>query len=93
MKKSKPSKAQTVAVLSDGEAGVTVNDLCRKYQASTATHYKPNGKYAGMNILALKLLKKLETENARLKTMRADISLEHKIIKEMLEKKHPELIG
>ena len=85
MRKSKLTEAQIIAMLSEGEAGVSVNDLCRKYQVSTATYYKLKGKYTGMNVSELKRLKELETENARLKAMYADISLEHKIIKEVRE--------
>jgi len=46
----------------------------------------------GMNIAEIKKLKSLAKENNRLKQMYADISLEHKILKEVLEKKFPGLI-
>ncbi len=46
-----------------------------------------------MNVSELKRLKELEAENQGLKAMYADVSLEHKILKEVLEKKYPELIG
>jgi putative transposase len=45
-----------------------------------------------MSLSELTRLKALETENQRLKAMYADISLEYKIVKEVLEKKYPELI-
>ena len=45
-----------------------------------------------MSVSALKRLKELEKENQRLKSMYADVSLEHKILKEVLEKKYPGLI-
>lgn len=93
MKKSKLSESQIIAMLNEGEAGVSVNDLCRQYHISTATYYKLKGKYSGMNVSELKRLKELEAENQRLKAMYADVSLEHKILKEVLEKKYPELIG
>jgi putative transposase len=92
MKKGKLSESQIIAMLNEGEAGVPVNDLCRKYQISSATYYKMKGKYSGMNVSELKRLKELEAENKRLKAMYADVSLEHKILKEVLEKKYPDLI-
>ena len=92
MKKNKLSEAQIIGMLSEGEAGVPINDLCRKYEISIATYYKLKGKYTGMNVSQLKRLKELETENHRLKAMYADVSLEHKILKEVLEKKFPELL-
>ena len=79
-------------MLNEGAAGVPVADLCRNYKISSATYYKLKGKYAGMNVSELKRLKELEAENRRLKALYADISLDHKILKEVVEKKFPELL-
>ncbi len=92
MKKSKLSESKIVEMLNEGEAGLSVNDLCRKYKISLSTYYKLRNKYSGMNVSELKRLKELESENRRLKTMYADVSMEHSILKEVLEKKFPELI-
>lgn len=92
MKKCKLSESQIIAMLKEGEAGVAVTDLCRKYQVSSASYYKFKSKYAGMSVSDLQHLKMLERENRRLKTMYAEVSMEHKILKEVLEKKYPELI-
>ena len=92
MKKSKLSETQIIAMLNEAAAGVGVNDLCRQYAISAATYYKLKGQYAGMTVSDLKRLKALEEENRRLKSMYADVSLEHKILKDVLEKKYPELI-
>lgn len=92
MKRSKLSETQTITMLNEGVAGVPVADICRKYQISSATYYKLKNKYSGMSIPDLKRLKALEAENSRLKSMYADMSLEHKILKEVLEKKFPGLI-
>jgi len=45
-----------------------------------------------MSVPEIKRLKDLEAENRRLKAMYADVSLEQKILKEVIEKKFPELI-
>lgn len=92
MKKSKLSETKIVMMLAEGESGVPVDELCRKNQISSATYYKLRSKYSGMSISELKRLKELETENRRLKAMYAEISLEHSILKEVLEKKFPRLI-
>ena len=92
MKKSKLSEPQIIALLNEAEAGMPITDLCRRYKISSATYYKLKSKYSGMNISSLKRLKELEKENQRLKSMYADVSLEHKILKEVLEKKYPDLI-
>ena len=92
MKKSKLSEVQIFNMLNEAIAGINVNELCRKYKIANSTFYKLKSKYAGMSLSDLKRLKELETENQRLKSMYADISLEHKILKEVLEKKFPGLI-
>ena len=45
-----------------------------------------------MSVSEMKRLRELEKENARLKKMFADVSLERDIIKDVLEKKYPELL-
>ena len=79
-------------MLNEGQAGLPIADLCRKYRISSATYYKLKNKYAGMSVPELKRLKELEAENRRLKAMYADVSMEHKILKEVIEKKFPDLI-
>jgi putative transposase len=92
MKKAKLSDAQIVSILNEGVTGIPVTDICRKYQIANSTYYKLKAKYEGMNVSELKRLKALEEENRKLKQMYADISLQHNILKEVLEKKYPELI-
>jgi len=92
MKRNKLTETQIITMLNEGEAGVSATDLCRKYQISSATYYKLKSKYSGMSVSELKRLKALEKENQRLKAMYADVSLEHKILKEVIGKKFPELL-
>ena len=87
MRKLKLSESQIVTMLQEGSAGVPVADLCRKYKISTSAYYKLRSKYAGMNLSELKRLRELEIENARLKKMYADLSLDHMILKDVVEKK------
>ena len=93
MKRSKLSETQIINMLNDTEAGQAVNDVCRKYGIGNSTYYKLKSKYAGLELSELKRLRELETENLRLKQMYADISLEHKILKDIVEKKLPLLNG
>lgn len=89
MKRNKLSETQIVSMLNEAQAGVPAMDLCRKYKISSATFYKLKAKYSGVGVSELKRLKELEAENQRLKTMYANISLEHTILKDILEK-YPE---
>ena len=88
MKKSRLSESQIIAILKEGETGaVTVDEICRKYGISNSTYYKLKVKYSGMELSDLKKLKLLEEENRRLKHMYAELSLDHKVLKDIFEKK------
>ena len=87
MKKSRYSETQIVKILKEVEAGRQVKEVCREYGISDATYYNWKAKYGGMEAADIKRLKELEDENRRLKQMYADLSLEHTILKDIVEKK------
>ena len=87
MRKSKFSEQQIITILKAVEAGQTVRDVCRQHEISDATYYKWKTKYGGMEAADIRRLRELEEENRRLKHMYAELSLEHRILKEVLEKK------
>ena len=87
MKKTKFSESQIVAILQEGEAGLPVAQIVRKYGISQATYYNWKSKYGGASVAELKRLKELELENAKLKRMYADLALENAAIKDVLGRK------
>ncbi len=87
MKKSRYTETQIVKILKEVEGGRLVKEVCREYGISDATYYNWKSKYGGMEASDVKRLKELEEENRRLKSMFADLSLEHKILKDIVEKK------
>jgi putative transposase len=87
MRKSRFSESQIVGILREGEAGVPVAQILRKHGISHATYYNWKSKYGGVSIAELKRLKELESENAKLKRMYADMALENAAIKEVLSRK------
>jgi putative transposase len=87
MRKSKFSEHQIITILKAVEAGKTVRDVCREHEISDATYYKWKTKYGGMEAADIRRLRELEEENRRLKHMYAELSLEHRLLKEVLEKK------
>jgi putative transposase len=87
MKRRKFTEQQIVQILKEAEAGISVLDLSRQYGFSRSAFYKWKAKYGGMETSELKRLKELEVENRKLKQMYAELSLEHKVLKEIVEKK------
>ena len=86
MKKSRYSETQIVKILKEVEIDKLVKDVCREYGISDATYYNWNTKYGGMEASDIKRLRGLDDENRRLKYMCADLSLEHTILKDIVEK-------
>lgn len=87
MKKSRFTESQIIRFIKEYEAGKKAKDLCWEHGISEATFYNWKKKYSGMDATQLKKLKELEEENRRLKRMFANLSLDHELLKEVLEKK------
>jgi len=87
MKKSRFSETQIVAILNEADAGMPVKDICRKHGISDATYYNWKSKYGGMSASDLKRLKEMEHELSQLKRMYADMALENRALKDLIEKK------
>jgi putative transposase len=87
MKKSRYTETQIVKILKEVEGGRLVKEVSREYGISDATYYNWKAKYGGMEASDVKRLKDLEDENRRLKSMFAELSLEHRILKDIIEKK------
>lgn len=88
MKKKRFSETQILNVLKEHEAGISAIDLARKHGIGESTIYGWQAKYAGMSVTELKRLRQLEEENTRLKKMYATLSMDHELLKEVLEKKY-----
>jgi putative transposase len=87
MKKKRFTESQIIKILQQHDSGMDTKDICREQGISRATFYNWKKRYGGMDASQLKRLKELEEENKRLKRMFADLSLDHELLKDVLEKK------
>jgi putative transposase len=87
MKKSKFTEAQILKILQSQEQGKKVSEVCREHGISEPTFYNWKSKYGGMTLSELQRVKELEAENARLKRLVADLSLDNQVLKEINSKK------
>lgn len=85
MKKSRYSEAQIVLILKEAENGVPVSELCRTHGMSSAAFCQWRSKFVGLDASMISEMKQLQVENARLKRMYADVSMQNELIKEALE--------
>ena len=67
--------------------GLDLAQVCRNLSISEQTYYRWRKEYGGMKVDQAKRLKELERENARLKKLVADLSLDKAILKEVAEGK------
>ena len=86
MKKSRHSEEQIIKILKEAEAGIAINELCRKYGISDQAYYNWKAKYGGMTVRDAKKLKQLEDENRRLKHIVADLTLDNQALKAVVSK-------
>ncbi len=87
MKTKRYSTEQIISILKEGEAGMPLKDLCRKYGISDATIYNWKSKYGSMTVSEAQRLKDLEDENRRLKKLVADYALDIQMLKDINSKK------
>lgn len=85
MRQSKFTESQKMAILAKQDAGQSVEDICREHQISPATFYKWKKEIAIEQDEDKRRLKQLEEENARLKKMYAELSIDHNILKQGYE--------
>ena len=86
MKKSRFTETQITGALKAYEAGKDIQQICREMNINRATFYNWKKKYSGMDADLLRQFKELQRENTELKRMYADLSLDHNILKKVIEK-------
>lgn len=87
MKASKFTVAQIAFVLKQADEGTAVAEVCRKAGISEATFYVWRKKYGNLLPTEMKRLRQLEDENAKLKRIVAELSLDKAMLQDVLKKK------
>jgi putative transposase len=90
MKKRRYSTEQIVAALKQVELGLPVADLLRQLGISEMTYYRWKKQYAGLESDQVRELKQVVEENARLKKLVAELSLDKAVLQDVLSKKFPD---
>ena len=85
--KKRYTEEQIIGFLREADAGLSVQELCRRHGFSEASYYLWRGKYGGMGVSDAKRLKAMEAENTRLKKLLAEAILEPEVTREVLRKK------
>ena len=84
--KKKFTEEQIIGILKQHESGVKTADVCREHGISTNTFYTWKSKFGGMNVSEAQRLRQLEAENAKLKRIVADLTLDNVALKDVLSK-------
>ena len=87
MAKRGHSEEEILRVLREAESGESVVEVCRKHGISKQTFYLWKKKYAGLGLSELRELRQLRDENAKLKRLVADLSLDRHVLQEIVAKK------
>jgi len=87
MKRKRFSPQRIASILKEFDAGKTATEISRAYGVSQSAFYKWRQRFGGLDASELRKLKELEEENRRLKHMYAEIALDLKLAKEIIENK------
>ena len=87
MAKKGHSEEQILRALWQAEGGTRVAEICREHGVSEATFYVWKKKFSSLALNELRELRQLREENAKLKRLVADLSLDRHILQEIVQKK------
>jgi putative transposase len=87
MKGKRFTEEQIALAMRQSEAGTAVSEIVRKLGISEQTFYRWKKKFAGLGMAELRRLKQLEDENRKLKQLVADLSLDKKMLQDVVSGK------
>ena len=87
MKRKRYADERVAFALRQAEAGTPAAEVCRKMGVSEATFFRWKKRFAGMGVAEIRRLKQLEDENAKLKKLVADLTLDKTMLQDVLRRK------
>jgi putative transposase len=88
MKRKRYTEEQIAFALRQHDSGTPVAEITRKMGISEQSFYRWKKKYAGLGVAELRRLKQLEEENRKLKQLVADLSLDKKMLQDVVSGKY-----
>lgn len=87
MKRSRFSEEQIIGILKEAEGSESIRGVCARHNITEQTFFRWRRKYGGMDVAEARKLKELERENAELKKIVAELSLDNRMLKDLNSKK------
>lgn len=87
MKRKRFSEEQIIRILNEGESLGNIREVCRQHNVTEQTFYRWRKKFGGMEVSDVRRLKGLEKENSELKKLVAELTLDNRMLKDVVTKK------
>jgi len=87
MKRKRFTEEQIIGILQEAEASGNIREVCRLHNLTETTFYRWRSKFGGMDVSEARRLKELERENAELKRIVADLTLDNRMLRDVNSKK------
>jgi putative transposase len=87
MQRKRFTEEQSIRILQEAEVLGNVRDVCRQHNIAAQTVYRWRRQFGGMEVAEAKRLRALERENAALKRLVGDLTLDKRMLKDVLAKK------
>ena len=87
MKRKRFTEEQIVRILKEAETIGNAAEVCRRENIAEQTFYNWKRKYGGLEVSDVAELKALKKENSELKQIVADLTLDNRMLKEVVSKR------